>query len=91
MNPIGLPESKIEPINQDDDDSSMIRWAYIKCLIIIGFGIAFMITGSIWLGNAKTSFDTVAGNFGVGFGIVTIIIGSGLFVYLYRVINGSES
>lgn len=77
MNPIGLPERKIESHNQDDD-TSMIRWAYIKCLLIIGFGIAFIITGLLWLGNANTPFDNIAGNFGVGFGLFTIVLGTGM-------------
>ena len=90
MNPIGLPEPKIES-HESDDDASMIKWAWLQCLLIIGLGVAFILTGSIWLGNAKTPFDNIAGTFGFVFGIFSIILGGGLSVYLYRTINGSES
>lgn len=91
MNPIGLPEPKIESNNQDDEDRSMIRWGYIKCFAMVGFGIAFIITGSLWLGNSKTEFDNIAGIFGFGFGIFSIILGLVMAGYLYHIINGSES
>lgn len=90
-NPIGLPEtSKILKNQDDDEDHKMIRNGYLKCFVIIGFGIAFIITGSIWLGNSNSAFDDITGSFGIGVGFLSIVLGGGLGIYLYKTIKEDQ-